>query len=230
MKNFVFSLVIYFIGMSSSFAAPIFGDNLIINGNAEAAGAGVPGFTTTGNFETVAYGTSGGFPGAASPGPVDRGSRFFSGGPSNSFSRATQVVDISAFSSSIDGTGVSFALSGFFGGFSSQNDRAILVARFLDGIGSFISGVTIGDITAANRGNVTGLLADSTTSVVPLGARTVSLQLDMTRSSGAYNDGYADNLSLVFTELSGVSGSVPEPASLAIFCLGLMGMKRRKAI
>ena len=79
-------------GLSPALAATVpFNQNLIINWDAEsdvgsATGAvigPVTGFTTTGNFTVTKYGavvSSGAFPALTSPGPVDRGLNFFSGG------------------------------------------------------------------------------------------------------------------------------------------------------
>ena len=49
------------------------------------------------------------------------------------------------------------------------------------------------------RGNVTGLLSRRTTGTIPAATRCILVNLDFNRFSGTgtYNDGYADNLSLV---------------------------------
>ena len=207
-------------------AAFVTGVNLIVNGNAEA-GTGsatgnndvaVPGFTTAGNFTVVKYDIGGGFPASTDAGPTSRGANFFAGGQSNASSSATQVIDISGGAVTIDGGGVTFALSGFLGGFSTQGDNAVLTATFLGG--SALGTAGIGPVTAANRGNNTGLLFRDTTGRVPVGTRSISLTLQMTRTDGSYNDGYADDLSLVLTaaDVPPVT-AVPAPASAAL--LGL---------
>ena len=58
---------------------------------------------------------------------------------------------------------------------------------------------------------------------VPFGTETISLTLDMTRFAGSYNDGYADNLSLILT-------AVPEPETYAMLLagLGLLGLITRR--
>jgi hypothetical protein len=49
----------------------------------------------------------------------------------------------------------------------------------------------------------------------------VDILLTATRLEGAYNDGYADNLSLVFQE---GSTPVPEPNSISLLGFGLLGV------
>jgi len=48
-----------------------------------------------------------------------------------------------------------------------------------------------------DRGGLTSFLFRAATNPVPSGTRQIKLLLTMTRQSGSYNDGYADNLSLV---------------------------------
>ena len=89
---------------AASFAAAPFGSNLIVNGDAEAdvgtaAGDLIPsvtGFTTTGQFTVVQYGPNDGFPTATDPGPANRGTNFFAGGPSAALSTGSQSIDVSA--------------------------------------------------------------------------------------------------------------------------------------
>ncbi len=186
----------------------VFGPNLIVNGNGEAGGPGsasgndlirpIPGWTPTGNFTVVQYGNSSGFPTTTDPGPSDRGSNFFAGGPSNSSSSASQVIDVSAGATSIDAGGVTFNLSAYLGGWESQGDNAVLTATFQDSQGHSLGTATLGPVTAADRHSATGLLPRSTQGAVPTGTRTINLVLQMTRQAGSYNDGYADDLSLVF--------------------------------
>lgn len=234
-----FLLVFATIAPSSLLAGPIFGTNLVVNGNAEA-GAGsaggfdvirpIPGWTPSGNFTVVQYTAGGGFPLPTDPGPANRGSNFFAGGPDNGGSSAFQLVDLSAEAATIDLGGVTFNLAGFLGGFASQGDNAILTASFRTASNAVLASSAIGPVTTANRGSATGLLFRSSTGAVPTGTRTITLTLQMTRTDGAYNDGYADNLSLVLTAPA-VSAVVPEPSSLLVVLVGtgLAGVLRRRA-
>jgi hypothetical protein len=226
-----------------------FDRNLILNPGAELGPASVsgndllpvPNWIISGNFTVVAYDSS-----FAAPGPVF-GGNFFSGGPatrsdaSNPSSTATQIIDLSALATHIDTGAVAAELSGYFGGYGEQNDRASLRATYLDGSGNQLGNLSIGNVLAVDRTNHTALLFRGGTNAVPAGTRTVQLVLAMTNDSGFYyNDGYADNLSLVLrapgAESGGIvifdntfgsdngGGGVTESAWLAgKFCLGSQG-------
>jgi hypothetical protein len=204
--------------------ATVFDTNVIINPGAEAGAASgsgndilpIPGWTTTGNFTVVAYGAPD-FPTLDSPGSTNRGNAFFSGGPGNAFSSALQIIDMTDIASTVDAGLVSSTASGFFGGFSTQNDQSTLFVDFLDGSGTTLSGFSIGGVTNGDRGNVSGFLERTGDLAVPAGARQVSLRLESVRSAGSYNDGYADDLSLV---LSTATEPIPEPSTWALLLAG----------
>jgi hypothetical protein len=214
-------------------ADPVFGANLIVNGNGEAGSASpsgmtsvtIPGWTVTAGSPTVvAYGTAGGFPTATDPGPANRGSNFFAGGQNSALSSIAQTIDLSGGATQIDAGGVTFTLSGSFGGFATHNDNAMLVATFIRPGGTDVS-FNLGGVLSADRGNVTGLIAQSLTNLIPVGARSVVLTLVFTRTNPTYNDGYADNLSLSLAP-------VPEPGTLALLGTGLaaaaLRLRRRR--
>ena len=186
-------------------ACPI-GVELLVNPDAEAGPAApdqgtavtVPGWTTTTGHTVIAYGAAGGFPGLTDPGPAQRGKNFFSGGNVTP-SIASQSVDISACSAAIDAGSLKFDLSGYLGGFETQDDNAVVVADFRSGAGS-LGTVTIGPVRASDRGNVTGLLLrQGALATVPSGARTLVVTMTSTRTGGVGNDGFVDNLSARFS-------------------------------
>ncbi len=179
--------------------------NLIKNPDAEGGGASedcsgisaISLWTTDGKMSVCRYGY-GDYLSRSSPGPADRGSFFFAGGFSDR-SMMYQVHDVSAYASAIDAGNVPYTLSGWLGGWSSQDDNAKLSATFKDSSGATLAYATIGPVLAADRGSVTGLFFKSTSGMVPAGTRRIDVDLAMTRASGSANDGYADNLSLTFT-------------------------------
>lgn len=206
----------------SAAAGSIFGTNLVVNGDAEAdAGSAngsaigpVTGFSTTGNFTVVIYGPGFGFPLPTDPGPADRGLNFFAGGPNIASSSASQHIDLAAGAGPIDSGTVSFDLSAYLGGFGSQRDNAVLTLQFLDAGSSLLASAAIGPVTNVDRGNQSGLLLREASGLVPAGTRFAQVELQLSRFDGSYNDGYADNLSLVLS-------AVPEPASPALLAAGL---------
>src|ERR1035441_3537728 len=120
-----------------SSAQSLLGANLIVNGNAEAPAVAdptringspvdVPGWSRTGLFTLDSYTDSNGDLDGLAPGPPDRGSFYFFGGPGNPLSSAAQDIDVSSAATPIDAGSVSYALSGWLGGYSSQNDNAAL--------------------------------------------------------------------------------------------------------
>ncbi len=95
---------------------------------------------------------------------------------------------------------VQATLSGYFGGYSIQDDNAALSATFLDATGKTLgTPVTVGGLLAADRNSHTGLWPRSQQVAVPAQTRSVDVVLKMTRIVGTIDDGYADDLSLVFT-------------------------------
>lgn len=187
---------------------PSLGTNLIFNGDAEyergyphyedvpdawAAGWFDPGYLTV-----VQWDAPDGFPGSDDPGPDDRGENFFAGGGVITSTELSQLIDLDELALEID-TGLSFTLSGWLGGYADNDDRASLSVTFLAANGEELDDATIGPVWASERGNQTGLLYRETTGTVPQGARMAEVVLEATASWG-YNDGYADNLSLVLSQ------------------------------
>jgi len=195
--------------------------NLLVNGDAESApgsDAGdvvpVPGWTVTaGNFTAITYNPNFGGVEAGSPGPVDRGLNYFGGGPSIELSVATQTIDLAFAAADIASGQAGFELSGWLGGFSSQDDNAVLSATFLDGANNALSSFSIGPVLAADRENVTGLLFRSLTGSIPAGTGSALITLTLTRLQGSYDDGYADNLSFSLQP-------VPEPGTAGLLLGG----------
>ncbi|MGB2938710.1 MAG: hypothetical protein WBD38_00215, partial [Candidatus Dormiibacterota bacterium] len=181
----------------------VFGHNLVVNGNAEANAGAVndttvvapQGWQTTDKFTVIKYGAAGVI-GTNDPGPPDRGSNLFAGGPDNPKSSATQTIDVSQGGGGIDSGDKKYTLSGYLGGFETQGDNATVIATFQDANGNSLGTDKVGPVTEAARKNQTSLVKSEATGNVPKGTRKIVIEIDMLRTAGNYNDGYADDVSL----------------------------------
>jgi hypothetical protein len=189
----------------AALAAPDAPKNLISNGNAEqgegsadgyAVVAEIPGWTRKGKFNVVSYGAPNGFPGSDVQTAVGGGSKFFAGGPANAGSAVTQDVNVASKKGLITAGKAKATLSGALGGYATQNDALVVTATFLSAAGDRLGVVKIGPVGAMERKTLTGMIPKSVTKPVPVQTRTVRVTLGASRTSGSYNDGYADNLSL----------------------------------
>ena len=213
--------------------------NLIVNGNAEAAVGSVdgspvptPGWASAGEATAAQYGVDG-WPAPTDPGPADRGLNLLSGGPTEDTSSLTQTAEVSQYASSIDTGHVTYALSGWLGGYQDQEDNATLTVTFQNASGVILGTGSIGPVTAADRKDATGLLQRSSNGTVPSGTRTVLVVLSMLRTDGTANDGYADDLSLVFSGLTAaVAATCPangsQPAGAGGSSGGAHGCRRER--
>ncbi|HET7702257.1 MAG TPA: hypothetical protein VFK35_02580 [Candidatus Limnocylindrales bacterium] len=183
----------------------LFGSNLIVNGDAEMGASSpdgfdvlaVPGWSTDGSLTAARYGGDE-LPAATDPGPSNRGTALFSGGPATAFSSASQTIDVSAGARLIDTGLVPFTLAGYLGGWTDQADVAEVTIEFRSSV-ALIGSAAIGPVTREDRNDATGLLQRRSRGVVPAGTRSIVVILEMTKdpSVGTYNDGYADDLRLV---------------------------------
>lgn len=192
--------------------------NLLVNPGAEGAGAAgtsttTPAFAgwtrTEGQPTFVRYATPG-FPSLIDAGRWGGGSSLFAGGIGES-AAAEQTVAVVDRATAIDAGLASATLSGLLGGNRAQSDAASLSATFLGAAGQALGApLTIGPVSAADRGNRTILVRRTTTGVIPVGTRSIRVGMTMTRASGTYDDAYLDDLSLR------VSQSAPSPVAIAL--------------
>lgn len=178
--------------------------NLIVNGGGEtglcatdwAAVKTVPGWQVLlGNPTLVCYTTAG----FSTPSSPAAGKAFIADGP-NGDSALMQSIDVSSAAAAVDGNSVTYNLSGWLGGYGAYSGQAVVTASFLDASGNVLGapGVLNG-VTASARGNANTFLAKSVTGNVPVGTRSIAVQLQFINTSGSYNVGYADNLSLTLS-------------------------------
>lgn len=110
-----------------------------------------------------------------------------------------QVVDLTGYADPnlIDTGTVNFNVSAWLGGRDNQADRVVVSVSFENQTGTTIgSTTTIGPVTNSDRGGVTELLYRDTTGIVPIGARSVTVQVSFIKSYGGYNNGFADNIGI----------------------------------
>jgi hypothetical protein len=194
----------------------VYAQSLIFNGDAEfdrgfdnfLPDQAVSGWIDPGpdQMSLVRWGAPDGFPTHSDPGPPQRGANFFCGNrPSGSW--MGQEIDVSTLTTDIDAAGVRYVLSAFLGGFAAQNDRALVTVLFLGADGALLGADTIGPVTAADRGNATGLhLRTSAGFGVPVGTRRLWVAIETIYAEGAGTDGYADDVSFVLQP-----GNLPPP-------------------
>ncbi len=194
------------------------GSNLIVNGDAESGVAGWTGFEGYSMFQSVDYGNNWVLP--TQPGPLDRGSKMFTGLTAQA--AGFQALDLGALA----GQSLHYELSGYLGGWAAQGDNALLYVSFLDAQDNEIGHAVIGPVTPADRNNQTGLFLRTASGQLPANTSSLMFSLSMERLGGGDNDGYADNLSFVVS-------SVPEGSTLAYALAGigllggLLGRRRR---
>jgi hypothetical protein len=224
---------------ASAWATPLL-SNIIVNGNAEA-NLGDPNFgsvvvpaawTTTGNFSATQYAAGGSLDlNTAASLALGGGINYFSGGIDNGFSTASQSIDLSDLAGSIDGGLITAAFSALIGGFNVQEDNMTVEAIFRDATNAALLTLTLGPVSATERANESTLLARAANAVLPAGARSVDVVMTSRRLAGFYNDGYADNLSLVLR--GGAANGVPLPSTAWLAVLGVAALaagRRRKAV
>jgi predicted outer membrane repeat protein len=220
MSPFLLSVVSLTLFTSTAFAVE-YGVNLLQDPGVEdpgntpsstgAAVSSIPGWTITGGAISVIPYDSTNFPKAAD-GPRDLvdttgGKNFFAGGNAAE-SSVTQVIDVSDDSSGDIGKGIVVCdLSAWFGGYQTDDDNAKVVLSFLKANNSFstISSVTLTPVLAADRSNLTGLYYKRLTVAVPAETKFLKAALILTRTTGTYNDGYGDNLSVILRKPMEVS-------------------------
>ena len=203
--------------------AASYNTNLVVNGGAEQGFAGWTAYDGYAAFSSVDYGSNWVLP--TQPGPVDRGGKLFVGGSGVATALGFQVLDLSANASAIATGKVSYDLSGYLGGWSSQDDNAVFFVNFMDASSNSLGTAQLGPVTPGDRNNTTGLLFREATGLLPAGTTQVRFDLVMTRLNSNDNDGYADNLSFAIA-----AAPVPEPETLALMAagLGLVGFAARR--
>jgi Protein kinase domain/S-layer homology domain len=210
-----------------------FGNNLLVNGNAEAGDGSatgfdlvfVPGWATVGNLTVVDYDIpKDGFLKHSHTLPPDSADRYFAGGPGGDVTTATQIIDLAAVAPTIDSGAVGYTLSGSLGGPSNGDSQASLKATFRDAVGKNLAVAAVPPASSSDRRYQAGLIHRSVFGEIPIGTRTVEVRLQLADDEKTYNRAYADSLSFVlspppFDDLAGAFGGkeIAQLAALEVF-------------
>lgn len=216
-------------------AQSLLGVNLIVNPGADASSGldgsttaqvsyDLPGWVRSAYLTSDSYQDQDGDLYQVTGGPTDAGANYFYGGEtvadsSNPVATGFQDIDVSSAASLIDAGNLPYTLSGWLGGYSSQNDNTVLVAQFQDWTGKVLGTAQIGPVLAADRNDNSSLIQKSANGNVPTGTRVVHLLMTITRTDGSNNDGLADSLSLVL----GSAGNVAPEITGTIISAGAFG-------
>jgi hypothetical protein len=130
------------------------------------------------------------------PGPPDRGLNYFGGGTSDS--SMYQDINMSAIKSDIQSGNITYSLTAFIGGYSTQNDRMEVLVEFFDSSGNLLLSGGIGPLYAEDRNSTTGIFLRGEIGEVPQSSAYVRVTLNAYLHTG-YNDAYADNVSLILS-------------------------------
>lgn len=209
-------------------AGIILGENLVSNPGAESGAGGtgqllpVPAWSVTqGLLTSAAYGAAASLLGPGDPGPVMRGSNYFTGGPS-AVSIGEQRTNLFPVSAGIDSGTYGYELSAWLGTTPGEDDLAEIRVTFLDaamavlGTASISSGAVVrGDSPAG------GLVFMEDSGFIPVGTREAVIEMIFTRvGDTGFNDGAADEVSFAV---------VPSPGAALLFGLaGVTAMRRRR--
>lgn len=200
--------------------------NLIVNGDAEGGPAGnpdgtpeqqvvqsLPGWARTGSLTVYPYvaGTTIGGVGSGDPRPDDHGKNYFAGGPDggpNAQATATQSIDLSLLALVTDTGRLSYALSGYLGGWGSYSNQAEVSVKFEDADHNDLgSSAHIGPVTGGNNHQAdlgTGVWQRTASNTIPVGTRyavvTLIISVDpqeRVAADNSANSGFADSLSFM---------------------------------
>ncbi len=108
----------------------------------------------------------------------------------------TQTIDLSPSAAAISNGSVTALFSSFVGGTADQEANASVTFEFQDSLGAVVSTTTFGPVSAADRGNTTGLVPFSDSLLLPSDTRSVLITMTFERV-GTQQGAYVDNVSLI---------------------------------
>ena len=106
-----------------------------------------------------------------------------------------QTVNLDAYASDIDNGNVLFNLSAWLGGWTGQNDSALVGIDFQNSVFQIIGNrTTIGPVLDTDRNGITETIFRYKMDLVPVNARWITVSVNMTKFYGTRNDGCIDNI------------------------------------
>jgi hypothetical protein len=211
--------------------------NLLVNGDAETqrctadwtAQTSVPGWRVTRGAASVLCYSAFSYAGEAPVLPTSGsgGEALFAAPGADT--AMEQSVDISAAASAIDHGTVGFALSGWLGGWDARPERAVLTATFVDASGNATGvPVTIANVDASTRKNVTALVQREADGLVPAGTRQIIITVQFLSGLESYSNAFADNLSLTLNgSIAGLAPATLTPPESTVPALDHVYVFRR---
>jgi hypothetical protein len=163
--------------------------------------------------------------GVSTPSSSAPGSAYFGPGPYEDTAALTQTADVSSAAAAIDTDTVRFRLSAWRGGRGRRPGRARIVLRFRTAAGAR-SGpdVVLPAVTAADRGDRSGLEARAAIGTVPAGTRAMQVTIRFLATGGspgysadAHESGSVDNLSLELSAPVHIGTLTPPPSTVPRF-------------
>ncbi len=209
-RSIPLALCVVLTAASAVHAQSLFGTNLVVNGDAETGPAqvqeqnqpAIPGWTRSGNGTPVVLSyVDGPILDGTSPGPYNRGQKYFNGGVYTTSATLAQDIDLSSGASIIDAGGVTYTASAYLGGNSEAKiETAFLNYSFLSASGTVLSELQLGPVDCSDENlGIEGLYNRAYIGLLPSGTRKVHVVLTFTGAGDGGTDGSADNVSLVLT-------------------------------
>lgn len=185
--------------------AKLFGKNLIKNGDAETGNG--DGWSNSDELKTIVYGDFGGGPATDSPGPTNRGDKYFYARTTREAPTAdfTQKIDVSGAGEVIDKSLVNYNFGSWFGVANGSASIGRLKVTFLDKDNKQISTDETAEIKEADRPADLVLTERNKSGLMPAGTRKIEVVLEFYifpghKEENVDNLAFADNLSLVLTQ------------------------------
>lgn len=150
------------------------------------------------------------------------GDAYFFAGP-GAVAELSQIVDVSAFASNIQGGTQRFLFDGFVRSYQQgRNDTSQIVLEYLNGSSGILDSFTSAIFADASQWTE---ITDER--LAPVDTTAIRIRLLSVRRTGTNNDGYFDSLSLTPV---GSTSTVPEPSTWALITggFGLAGAFLRR--